>query len=493
MKDYPNIVVIVTDDQGAWAMGCSGNHEIRTPHLDRLARTGTRFENFFCASPVCSPARASLMTGLVPSRHGVLDWLRKGNIDSKSTGVGEGDVPVEYLRGLAGYTDIIARNGYTVGLSGKWHLGNSAVPQKGFSHWFAHTQSGGSYYVNAPMVRNGKIERQTKYLTEAITDDAIGFIRDRNGYGPFCCQVHYTAPHSPWTGCHPEKTVQSYDSCPFETCPDLPAHPWQVNSAPRGIGKKRREILKGYYAAITELDKGVGRILDTLESLGIREDTIVFFCSDNGMCMGHHGIFGKGNGTFPQNMFEESIKVPAIISCPNAVRSGVVDSGLYSHYDWFPTIVDFLEFENPHAENQPGRSFAPLLRGEPVEGRDQVIVYDEYGPVRMVRDTRWKYIHRYPWGPHELYDLESDPGEQINRIDEAGCANRIERFRDKLDHFFTRYADPALDGARMPVTGNGQNARVGLSAFSPRHKYCDENGAKRNADTRWGRFPDPDR
>src|SRR5262249_42696166 len=129
MPKRPNVIVILTDDQGCWAMGCAGNREIRTPHLDRLAATGTRLDNLFCVSPVCSPARASLLTGRIPSQHGVHDWIRGGNIAGD---LGPGSRPLRYLQGLTGYTDVMAAHGYACGLSGKWHLGDSASPQHGF-------------------------------------------------------------------------------------------------------------------------------------------------------------------------------------------------------------------------------------------------------------------------------------------------------------------------------------------------------------------------
>ena len=133
----PNIILLLSDDQGEWAMGCSGNHEIITPNIDRIAREGRRCKNFFCASPVCSPARATLLTGRIPSQHGVHDWLRDDNKKQEE---------IEYLKGQTGYTDILSRNGYVCGLSGKWHLGKSSTPQKGFDYWFAHKSGGGPYY-----------------------------------------------------------------------------------------------------------------------------------------------------------------------------------------------------------------------------------------------------------------------------------------------------------------------------------------------------------
>ena len=139
-----NVIFILTDDQGVWAAGCFGNREIRTPNLDRLAMEGLRFENFFVATPVCSPSRATLLTGRIPSQHGVHDFI-KGDT---------GPDAVQYLQGELAYTDIMARAGWTCGISGKWHLGDSQIAQHGFSDWFVH-QGGAGPYNNAPMVRNG--------------------------------------------------------------------------------------------------------------------------------------------------------------------------------------------------------------------------------------------------------------------------------------------------------------------------------------------------
>jgi len=477
--EKPNVVFVLTDDQGYWALGCYGNDEIRTPNLDRLARTGIRFTNFFCASPVCSPARASILTGRIPSQHGVHDWIRKGNMP-------EEDCPeIEYLQGITGYTELLAGNGYACGLSGKWHLGRSLKPQKGFSHWFAHQRGGGNYY-GAPMIRDGVPYEEPDYVSDVITEDALGFIDARGDAGnPFYLAVHYTAPHSPWVGQHPEDLVNSYDDCPFASCPEEPVHPWQIRSAPRGTGRERREILKGYFAAVTAMDTGVGRIIDRLEDGGLREDTLVVFMSDNGMNMGHHGFFGKGNGTFPLNMYDTSVKIPALISMPGTCPRGVVEDGLYSQYDFFPTILDFLEIEDPGSGSQPGRSFMPLLRGSGTDGSENIIVFDEYGPVRMIRNRSWKYVHRYPYGPHELFNLEDDPGERHNLYGQEGNGDIIGDMKAQLDEFFNRYVDPSLDGTHEAVFGVGQiglsgPAGRGRSAFVADYEYMGADGSPRD-------------
>jgi arylsulfatase A-like enzyme len=445
-------------------MGCAGNSDIRTPNLDRLAATGLRFDNFFCASPVCSPARASILTGLMPSRHGVHDWLRGGNMRGD---LALGGQPIEYLAGLTGYTDVLAANGYACGLSGKWHLGDSHHAQKGFTFWEAHATGGGPYY-GASMIRDGEIVQEPRYVTDVITDNALRFLETRMAEPqPFCLNVHYTAPHSPWDRKnHPAELYDAYHrDCPFGSTPDLPPHPWQINSAPLGADPARRRAeLSGYYAAITAMDANIGRILDALERGGRRNDTLVLFTSDNGMNMGHHGLYGKGNATFPMNMYDTSVKVPMLASMPGLTPQGCVNDELLSHYDLMPTLLDLAGLPTPNAASLPGRSFAGLLRGEVSAGCGFVVVLDEYGPVRMIRDRHSKYVHRYPYGPHEFYDLDADPGEMRNLIADPAHARRIETLKAELETWFHRHTDPARDGVREPVTGKGQLGPCGPAA-----------------------------
>ena len=457
--ERPNIVSILTDDQGIWALGCYGNGEIRTPNLDRLAAGGMRFEHFFCTSPVCSPARASLLTGRIPSQHGVHDWIREGNV---------GENAVEYLAGQLAYTEVLAANGYDCGMSGKWHMGDSLQPQKSFSHWYVH-QSGGSRYNNAPMIRDGKLIDDPGYVTDIITDDALEYLNSRAADGePFYLSVHYTAPHSPWIDQHPQDIVDSYDDCPFDSCPVEPKHPW----AQSYFGEDRRENLKGYFAAVTAMDRNVGRILDRLAEHDLSKHTLVTFMSDNGFNLGHHGFWGKGNGTFPQNMYEESVLVPAIFSHPGRIPAGAVCDGLVSGYDYMPALLDYVGLANPEADKLPGKSFAPLLEGKAMAGRESVVIFDEYGPVRMIRTRDWKYVHRYPYGPHELYDLVNDPGERTNLVDEPRRKTRVEELKAQLEDWFVQYVNPSLDGRHEPVTGRGQlylpgPAAKGRDAFAP--------------------------
>ncbi len=460
----PNVLCILTDDQGVWAAGCYGNSEIRTPNIDRIAQTGVRFDRFFVATPVCSPSRATLLTGRIASQHGVHDWIRGGNV---------GDDAATYLEGETAYTDVLADHGWRCGLSGKWHLGNSTLTQHGFSHWFAH-QFGGGPYNNAPMVRDGVPVNEPGYVTNVITDDALAFIdRHANQEEPFYLGVHYTAPHSPWTG-HPQDIVDSYDDCPFASCPQEPIHPWAGGLTRECMGD--RESLKGYFAAVTAMDLDVGRLLDRLDRHGIRENTLVIFLSDNGFSLGHHGFWGKGNGTSPLNMYENSIRVPALVSHPGRLPEGFVQGAMLSAYDFMPTLLSYLDLPVPWDRNLPGRNTLDAWMGRDDASRDHVVIFDEYGGTRMIRTESWKYVHRYTEGPNELYDLENDPDERANLADDAGYAGRCRSLRGELEGWFERYADPERDGRLRPVTGLGQLRPVGGAweddspAFEPLEK-----------------------
>ena len=457
-----NVVFILTDDQGIWAAGCYGNSEIRTPNIDRLAATGVRFENFFTTIPVCSASRACFLTGRIPSQHGVHDFL------TGKAGMGPGAKP--FLDDEVCYTDVLAAHGWTCGLSGKWHLGNSILPQHGFSHWFAHPHGAGQYN-DQPMIRNGVLEVAPGYVTNAITDDALDFIDTHAADDdPFYLSVNYTAPHSPWTG-HPQEIFDSYDDCEFLSCPQEERHPWAIvprnrdltepDSTTLGISNNlgNRESLKGYFAAVTAMDIDVGRILGRLDDLGLRDTTLVVFASDNGYSCGHHGFWGKGNGTNPVNMYEHSIKVPFIASHPSAIPQGIVQSAMVASHDFMPTLLEYVGLPLPDTQ-MAGRAFASALKDEKETGRDAVVVFDEYGYCRMIRTTDWKYVHRYPDRPNELYDLVNDADERRNLADDPAQAGRIRELRNQMEAWFEQYVVPDKDGIAEDV-GAGQNRPIG--------------------------------
>jgi len=445
MSQPVNVICVLTDDQGVWAAGCYGNPEIRTPNIDRLAQTGTRFANFFVATPVCSPSRATLLTGRIPSQHGVHDWLTRP--------VSCGPQAVRFLEGEVAYTDILARHGWTCGLCGKWHLGDSQIPQHGFTDWYAHQYGGGDY--NKPeMVRHGQRIVEDRYVTDLITEEAVRLLdRYADGGYPFYLSVHYTAPHSPWDG-HPQAIVDSYDDCPFTSCPQEPRHPDALSFTDQYLGN--REALKGYFAAVTAMDIGLGRIIDRVEALGLRENTLIIFLSDNGFSCGHHGFWGKGNATNPRNMYENSIRVPFVVSRPGSVPAGRVEEAMVSAYDLMPTLLDYLHLAIPTDRNLPGTSFAPALAGRNIPGREDVVIYDEYGPVRMIRTRDWKYVYRHSAGPHQLFHLAADPDERHNLIDDPNQQERIEELKTRMNAWFARYVNPRRDGLAQDGVVHGQ-------------------------------------
>jgi choline-sulfatase len=310
----------------------------------------------------------------------------------------------------------------------------------------------------------------------------------------------------------------------FTSCPQEPLHPWTptVDGVPIGGEEDVRAALVGYFAAVSAMDAGIGDILQHLEGLGILEDTLVIFSSDNGFNCGHHGIWGKGNGTFPQNVYDSSVKVPAIFALPGRIQEGVVLPELLSAYDVAATVLELAGLDARPFERGPGRSFAELLRVLPdaagngagehpddggrraaagdgtgehpddggrraaagdgaVEHPDDggrraaaggraVVVFDEYGPVRMIRSSEWKYVHRYPHGPHELFHLEADPDERVNLVAEPAHSIRVSAMRAQLQEWFQRHAAPGLEGSWLPVAGAGQTASVlddPLGAFTP--------------------------
>ena len=470
----PNILIIMSDDQGPWAMNCAGTPELQTPTLDRLAREGLRFENFFCASPVCSPARASFLTGRIPSQHGIHDWISHGCLHDPQGRTWHGpEESIKYLHGMTAFTDVLSDNGYTCGISGKWHMGASDVPQKSHDFWCVHSL-GGSSYVDYHVFDNGpELLHKEQYITDFFTDRAIDFLRGREEVDqPFCLSVHYTAPHAPWRREEqPEDIWDSYDGIEF-SLPVEPPHPWEGWDP---TDEERRTTIQGYYTTITAMDRAIGRLLSELETLGMQEDTLVVFTSDNGYSMGHHGFTGKGNGTFPLNLYEESVKVPFIVRHPGRVPAGGVRSDLVSHYDFMPTLLDYLGLETSGADPRPGQSFAGLLRGESLDREEEfVVIGDEYGPNRMLRTRDWKYVHRFPGGPNELYHLAADPGERHNLVDSDEHRSVQEQMREQLASWFARYSDPDLDGSRLSACkGRGQRDLIGGSpdgegVFTPR-------------------------
>ena len=441
MTEKQNIIVILNDDHGQWAMGAYGNQELRTPNLDYLSATGVQMNNAFTPIPVCSPARACLLTGRLASQHGIHDYLASNDeeIDGR-----------EWLKDETTLAQLLSAAGYETAYCGKWHLGHDDQPQPGFDYWFT---LGGDYPVDHGgshrFCDNGRSRVVHGYKTRIITEQAIHFLRQRDKERPFFLVIGYTATHSPWRD-HPERLVAAYRSCSFADVPDDVDYPFGRQNLESTFSTREnpREALAQYYAAVSQLDEATGELVDELEALDLRQDSLLVYTSDHGLCCGHHGIWGKGNGTLPLNMVEESIRVPMLFNQPGRLEAGQRRGEFVDHLDLFQTLAAYAGIEPTERSGReyPGRSFLSLLdNGETIPDwrREQ---YGEYGPLRMIRTERYKLLLRYPDGVHELFDLTADPRETVNLYEEQGYEALIEELRGRVEGYFGRYEDPIKRG-----------------------------------------------
>jgi len=448
MNNQPNILLFVTDDHGQWAGGPYGNREVITPNLDRLAASGVVMENAFTPTPVCSPARASLLTGLTPSQHGVHDYIATA-FDRQPWLAEERTLP-----------QLLQEAGYRTGLAGKWHAGNEDAPAPGFSSWF----SVGSAYPllhegTREFCNQGRMETFSGCTDDIIANKAVKFVTASDDR-PFFLLVGLTATHGPWSG-HPQRLAALYRDAAFVDIPVNESYPFggqalESLSVDRG---REREAQVQYYAAVSHVDENVGRLLEAVDQAGRLNNTLAVYTSDHGLSCGHHGIWGKGNGTRPLNMVEESIRVPLILSWPGVLPAGRRREELVDHLDLFRTLAEKGEAKLPSGADYAGRSMRPLLL-EPEEGgswRD--VQFGEYGTVRMARTRRYKLVHRHPSGPHELFDLETDPRESRSLFDSASHRAVSSELLRLMERHFSRYARADRNGT--------------LGAALPRHNMTE--------------------
>ena len=445
----PNILVFLTDDHGRWAQPAYGNSEIEAPNLDRLASRGVRMTRAYTPCPVCSPARASFFTGRMPSQHGIHDWIEEIHHDAVHPG----------LKGQTLISDLLKDAGYHTGLVGKWHCGLSREPHPGFDRWFCYWTNQYPHHGTQNFSDQGRHIVEEGYQSHLLTNRAIEFLknhqRNRAHDGqPFFLFVGYVDTHSPHNEAPPE-LVARYQNATFRDIPEeeLPScHGRAISRAgPPGPERQRRT---DYYAAVTNIDREVGRVLAELESSGELDNTLIVYTADHGYNAGHHGIWEKGNGTNPQNFFDESIRVPCTISWPvGGVGQNVVCNDAVNHCDLWATLLDVAHAQ-PSADhavriNSPGKSYLPQLLGKPAEAKRNVEIC-EYGNARMIRDDRFKLIRRYPFEglrfPDELYDLKEDPRETVNRISDAGLGQATSELDRQMNDFFAKYTVPGHSG-----------------------------------------------
>jgi arylsulfatase A-like enzyme len=436
-KAPPNVVLIMTDNVGAWTFGCYGNKDIRTPHIDSLANDGMLFTRAFSSNAVCSPTRATYLTGLLPSQHGVHCFLTRN-------GSQVGPNAASTIREFQSLPKILAASGYHCGLVGKWHLGGNLTPQDGFRDWITMPHGATSTFYGAEVVEDGKIRREPKYLTDLWTERAVKFIEGHHDK-PFFLFLSYNGPYGLGRSLLQPSRNRHAAYYADKWLPSFPRgvqHPWLHNNKQY---LNNIDAIRRFAAELSAVDDGVGRVTETLKQHGLDENTLVIFCADQGWMGGQNGIWGMGDHTRPLTAFDGMMHIPMIFRHPGQIAAGSRSGELISNYDFLPTMLGQLGLEAKPAQqpDSPGRDFSPALRGEAFNGPNAV--FYEMENVRAIRTNRWKYVHRHPDGPFELYDLTNDPYEKVNLFGQPAQAEVQREFAERLAKFFDEYADPKYD------------------------------------------------
>jgi arylsulfatase A-like enzyme len=442
----PNIVLIMTDNHGPWTLGCYGNRDIRTPNIDRLAKEGIRFTQAFSSNAVCSPTRATFLTGLIPSQHGVHCFLSAGE---PQTGP-QAYSTIDEFRSLG---EILRDAGYVCGLSGKWHLGKNLKPQEGFDDlWITKPHGSSNEFYDQEVIENGAIRNEPQDLTDLWTDRGVEFI-ERNRERPFFLFLAYNGPYGLGKLLLNDARNRHRE---FYADKQLPSFP-REEADPRLFNN--REYLNNpvsirrYAAEISGIDDGVGRIVDTLAKHDLERRTIVIFTADQGLAGGQGGFWGMGDHTRPMTAYDWTMHIPLIVRHPGGIPAGRTSGALVSNYDFLPSLVAYLGLtkqEQARADfgaslgRSPGRDFSAMLRGDTMGDWDDA-VYFEFETVRSVRTREAKLVLRHPDGPDELYDLRADPGEKKNLYESPGHAGIREALRKQLVAFFEKNVDPQYD------------------------------------------------
>ncbi|WP_162606025.1 sulfatase [Jiangella aurantiaca] len=422
-RSRPNVLVILTDQQFAGAMSCAGNPDLSTPAMDALASAGVRFQNAYCAQPLCSPSRASMMTGLMPHQTGVTgnaaamdDTLRKRQL---------------------GY--LFADAGYDCAYGGKWHLPDyDMVGDYGFGRVFG-------------------------FGDDHLADDCVAFIREARDR-PFFLVAAFDNPHNicEWARNEPLPWGDVPDAATDE-CPTLPANfpiapyePELIRIAQAQFPRwypvagwsddHWRHYRHTYYRLCEKVDAEIGRLLDAVRTAGLEEDTLILFSSDHGDGMGAHRWNQKWT------LYEESVRVPFIVSWKGVTTPGAVSGDLVSAgADVLPTLCDLAGIDAP--DGLAGASLRDVCEGRGSGARpDQVVVETRWdSPVlphaygRMLRTRRYKYAV-YAWGRNreQLFDLETDPGEMVNLAQDARHGMVLDEHRSRLAGWCDRTGDDFL-------------------------------------------------
>jgi arylsulfatase A-like enzyme len=417
MAEQPNILFLFADQMHAFALGCMGHPQVKTPYLDKLAAQGVLFRHMYSCAPVCTPYRGTLFTGMYASKSGV-----ERNVSA---------LPV----GVPTLADRLNEAGYRTSYVGKWHLGgkgNIAVPRElrgGFQDFIGY-QCYNEYIRDVVFFDEEDRPRVIEaHRTEATTELAIERLR-RVDDERFAMFVSYQNPHYPvqpaeqfermYSGLPVVRRLNAIDIDPY-TGTESPRSNPDTDPNKRKYGSDLDEYLRLYYAMITQLDENVGRLLAELEALGLAENTVVVFTSDHGDMQGSHGL--KNKSVF----WEESVRVPLIVRAPGGLVGRKVTQ-LVSSLDLYPTILDYC---GAACGGMEGVSFAPLTYGEEIVWDDTVFAEDRQW--RMVRQGAYKLAaDRASGAATHLFDLENDPYELNNLLGDPGHADRVVAMRDEI-------------------------------------------------------------
>lgn len=423
----PNVLLVIADDLAAWMLGCYGNKEIRTPHIDRLAQTGTRFLNHFVCTPICSASRATLFTGRTPMQHGIHDFLTDNPVENPPQGQ---KAPPPSFANEVMLSDILAREGYDCGYIGKWHMGADDKPQHGFRHWYTMA-GGGRTYQNPRMSLNGEVRQEQGYLADLLTGNAAQFLGAQSAARPFFLTVSYLNPHVPYEG-HPQKYYDMYAGTKFDTIGWEPPTPNALRE--KELLKDTVGNIRRCAAAVTALDDQVDRLLSGLRQRGLVDNTLVVFTGDNGFLLGRHGLWSKGLASDPINMYEEVMQVPMLWSWPGKIPPQSTRPEMVSFYDFLPSVCEAAGIAAP--QRICGRSYFTFARGQSLPKKQTWpgTVFGRFRNTEMARDNRYKVVIRNQGaGPNELYDLRTDPREKVNQYDNLQFSVTRARLTSELE------------------------------------------------------------
>ncbi len=460
-----NVVMLVTDNQSADSLGCYGNTEHETPRIDRLAREGVQFWRAFCTNGLCSPSRASLLTGLMPSQHGVHLAMADDDVLPK---------PDDYdtTREFRSMAQSLRDHGWATAMVGKWHLGNHRCPGNGFDHWVAFTKGHTTDFYDNTVFRDGRTEHITgQHIVSYFSDQAIDYVRNRDRDRPFFLQVNYDGPYvlpptvvgaderNPFWERFVGRTFQPFPAVderlvamlavPFDFDLD-PAEEYTLASAFNNMWWAVRShndpLTRANIAAQNALvDHEIGRVIDAIDDEGLAEDTLVIVTTDQGNPYGQHGLWGHPIWTDPPFMHDVTFRVPLVMRRPGTVTAGRLVDRIVSHVDVLPTVLDHVGLDHLDVPNSPGRSLEPLLAGgdldEPAER-----AFFENETARSVRTPTHLYTEYLSGtGDPVLYDLVDDPGQWHDVAGDPANAATVSSLAAELAQFFARYSDPRYD------------------------------------------------